>query len=45
MPFIKAKDGAELYWREWGKGPPILFLSSLSLRQPNVGLPDRRLRR
>ncbi len=30
MPFIKAKDGAELYWREWGKGPPILFLSSLS---------------
>ena len=29
MPFITAKDGAELYWREWGAGPPILFLSSL----------------
>src|SRR5262249_40060099 len=29
MPFITAKDGAQLYWREWGKGPPILFLSSL----------------
>ncbi len=29
MPFITAKDGAELYWREWGAGAPILFLSSL----------------
>jgi pimeloyl-ACP methyl ester carboxylesterase len=29
MPFITAKDGAELYRREWGEGAPILFLSSL----------------
>jgi len=29
MPFITAKDGAELYWQEWGEGAPILFLSSL----------------
>lgn len=29
MPFITAKDGAELYWREWGAGAPILFLNSL----------------
>src|SRR5271163_2212630 len=29
MPFITTKDGAELYWREWGAGAPILFLSSL----------------
>jgi non-heme chloroperoxidase len=29
MPFITAKDGAELYWREWGEGAPVLFLSSL----------------
>ena len=29
MPFITARDGAELYWREWGAGAPILFLSSL----------------
>jgi len=29
MPFITTKDGAELYWREWGEGAPILFLSSL----------------
>jgi non-heme chloroperoxidase len=29
MPFITAKDGAQLYWREWGEGPPLLFLNSL----------------
>jgi len=29
MPFIAAKDGAELYWHEWGEGAPILFLNSL----------------
>jgi non-heme chloroperoxidase len=29
MPFITAKDGAELYWHEWGAGAPILFLNSL----------------
>jgi non-heme chloroperoxidase len=29
MAFITAKDGAELYWREWGAGSPILFLNSL----------------
>jgi non-heme chloroperoxidase len=29
MPFITAKDGAQLYWHEWGAGAPILFLNSL----------------
>ena len=29
MPFITAKDDTQLYWREWGAGAPILFLSSL----------------
>jgi non-heme chloroperoxidase len=29
MAFITTKDGAELYWREWGAGSPILFLNSL----------------
>ena len=29
MPFITTKDGSQLYWREWGAGAPILFLSSL----------------
>jgi non-heme chloroperoxidase len=29
MPFIAAKDGAELYWHQWGAGAPILFLNSL----------------
>jgi non-heme chloroperoxidase len=31
MPFITAKDGTSLYWREWGDGAPILFLNSLGL--------------
>jgi non-heme chloroperoxidase len=29
MPFITAKDGTQLFWREWGQGKPILFLNSL----------------
>ena len=29
MPFISAKDGTQLFWREWGQGAPILFLNSL----------------
>ena len=29
MPFIAAKDGTQLYWREWGAGAPMLFLNSL----------------
>jgi non-heme chloroperoxidase len=29
MPFITAKDGAELYWHAWGEGAPVLFLNSL----------------
>lgn len=31
MPFIAAKDGTQLYWREWGAGAPVLFLNSLGL--------------
>ncbi len=31
MPFITAKDGTNLYCREWGDGAPILFLNSLGL--------------
>jgi non-heme chloroperoxidase len=29
MAFIIAKDGTQLYWREWGRGAPMLFLNSL----------------
>jgi pimeloyl-ACP methyl ester carboxylesterase len=29
MPFIAAKDTTQLYWRDWGQGPPMLFLNSL----------------
>lgn len=28
MPFIAAKDGTRLYWRDWGAGAPMLFLNS-----------------
>jgi pimeloyl-ACP methyl ester carboxylesterase len=29
MPFITANDDAQLHWRQWGAGAPILFLSGL----------------
>lgn len=29
MPFITAKDGTQLYWRDWGRGAPMLFLNGL----------------
>jgi non-heme chloroperoxidase len=31
MPFITVQDGTRLYWREWGQGRPLLFLSSLGM--------------
>jgi non-heme chloroperoxidase len=31
MPFITVKDGTQLYWREWGQGRPLLFLSGLGM--------------
>lgn len=31
MPFITAGDGTQLYWREWGRGAPILLLSGLGV--------------
>ena len=29
MPFITANDGTQLYWRDWGSGAPMLFVSAL----------------
>ncbi len=29
MPFIAARDGTQLYWREWGEDAPFLFLNGL----------------
>jgi non-heme chloroperoxidase len=29
MPFITARDGAQLYWRDFGQDAPILFLNGL----------------
>ena len=31
MPFISATDGTSLFFREWGEGDPVLFLSSLGM--------------
>src|SRR6516164_8128822 len=31
MAFIQAKDGTQLYWRDWGQGQPMLFLNSLGV--------------
>jgi len=25
MPFIKTKDGTDIFYRDWGSGPPVLF--------------------
>lgn len=30
-PFIKVHDGTSLYWREWGRGVPTLFVHSWCL--------------
>ena len=30
-PFIQARDGTQLYWTQWGKGRPILFLNGANL--------------
>jgi non-heme chloroperoxidase len=30
-PYIQARDGTQLYWTQWGKGNPILFLNSAAL--------------
>jgi pimeloyl-ACP methyl ester carboxylesterase len=31
MPFITARDGTQLYWRDWAEGAPMLFLNSLGI--------------
>ncbi|MFI5013310.1 MAG: alpha/beta fold hydrolase [Hyphomicrobiales bacterium] len=34
MPFFETTDGTSLFYREWGAGEPILFLSGLGMATP-----------
>ena len=31
MPFIEARDGTSLFYKDWGSGPPAVFVSSWAL--------------
>jgi non-heme chloroperoxidase len=31
MPFMTTHDGTALFWRDWGRGRPLLFLNSLGM--------------
>ena len=32
MPYVKAKDGVDIYYEVAGQGTPLLFLSETSMR-------------
>src|ERR1019366_1707478 len=31
MPFIEAKDGTPLFYKDWGSGRPVVFVSSRAM--------------
>ena len=48
-PFIESHDGTRLYWREWGRGTPVMFVHSWCLHSQMwdyqfAALADRRIR-
>jgi non-heme chloroperoxidase len=47
--FIESHDGTRLYWREWGRGTPVMFVHSWCLHSQMwdyqfAALADRRIR-
>src|SRR6266568_6385540 len=49
MPFIETRDGARLFYRDWGAGRPVLFLSAWAMdsseaRAPMLHLAEHGLR-
>ncbi len=37
---VRMADGVDLFCRDWGKGRPLLFLSSWALNSLMWGIPD-----
>ena len=39
-PFVETRDGTQLFYRDWGSGAPLVFMSGWALTSDLLGLPD-----